>query len=315
MMGQNKQSLFEFSLLIPAFNEEQNVEILMEEIRKTFRKFNLKGEVIFVDDGSNDDTFGRAVSQKEKMPFLKVIRHRRNFGKTEAIATGMKASESSVMIILDADLQYSPEEIPGFLRKIEEGYDIVTGRKVGKYQKRRVSYIYNRLGQKIFGVPVTDMNSMKAFRKEILDDLHLRHDWHRFFVALSYNSGYSVTEIDVKLHPRKFGKPKYTGYGRIIVGILDLLAVKFKITFVRKPLLFFGTIGFALIVMGIGVSLVAIYMRVFLQAGFRPLLYLVILLITVGFIAFIGGLLGEIIGDLTDRIEHAQKKLTDKNLD
>jgi len=299
------QSLYEFSLVIPAFNEEESVEILFDEIQKTFRKFNLKGEVVFVDDGSNDDTYRCALSHKKKMPFLEVIRHRRNWGKTEAIETGIKASVSSVIIITDADLQYSLEDIPAFLEKIEEGYDIVTGKKVGKYQKKIISYLYNKFCQILFDVPVTDMNSMKAFRKEILDDLHLRHDWHRYFVALSYNSGYTVTEIDVKLRPRKFGTSKYSGYGRILIGILDLFAVKFKTTFVRKPLLFFGTIGCSLVAVGIIVGLVAIYMRVFLQTGFRPLLYLVMLLIILGFMSFIGGFIGEIVGDLTDRIEQA----------
>ena len=305
--------LYDFSLVIPAFNEEENVSILMEEIHKAFQNENLKGQVVFIDDGSTDETFKQANSYKMEMNYLKVLRHHRNLGKTEAILTGVQASDSTVIILLDADLQFSPMEIPRFLNKINEGYDIVTGRKMGKYQKKTVSGIYNWLCQKLFAVPVTDMNSMKAFRKKIFDKLHLRHDWHRFFVALAVIAGYTATEIDVKLYPRMFGIPKYSGYGRIFIGILDLLAVKFKITFVRKPLLFFGTIGFSLIGLGIFLGLVSIYMRVVLQSGFRPLLYLVILLIIVGVISFIGGLIGEIVSDLTDRFDQITKRDVNKN--
>ena len=162
-MGEIKKSLYDFSLVIPAFDEEENVCDLMEEIQEAFRKANIKGQVIFVDDGSTDNTFKQAVAYKEKMNYLKVLRHRRNLGKTEAIMTGVQASESPVIIILDADLQYSPMEIPRFLEKIDEGYDIVTGRKVGNYQKRIVSQIYNRLSQKLFGQGVSLRMKTVAF--------------------------------------------------------------------------------------------------------------------------------------------------------
>ena len=307
-MNNVEQYRYDFSVVIPAFDEEENIDTLMNEIQIAFSKYGLNGEVVFVDDGSNDDTFKRAVFHKESMKCLKVVRHHRNLGKTEAIVNGVQHSESPLIIILDADLQYSPEEIPRFIQKLNEGYDLVTGKKIGSYGKNIVSYIYNWFCQKLFSVPVTDMNSMKAFRKEILDEIHLRHDWHRFLVVLSYCYGFTVTEIDVKLRPRKYGNPKYSGYGRIIIGVLDLLSVKFKIAFSRKPLLFFGTIGLFLIFLGFITGLVAIYMRIFLNEGFRPLLYLVMLFMIIGCISFIGGLIGEIIGDLTDRLEHITKK-------
>ena len=307
-MTNTTTSLSDFSLIVPAYNEEENIDLLMKEIDKTFKAYDLHGEVILVDDGSTDGTYEAAKRYETDLPYLKTLRHRKNFGKTEAIVTGVYGSQGSVVIIFDADLQHLPEEIPRFLKKIDEGYDIVTGRKVGDYQKKYVSYIYNKLCRKLFDVPVSDMNSIKAFRREVFQGLHLRHDWHRFFVAICYSEGYTVTEIDVPLYPRRFGEPKYGGYGRMIIGMLDLLAVKFKTTFARKPLLFFGSIGLALMLLGTLIGLFAIYLRVFLQLGFRPLLYLVVLLILMGAICFIGGFIGEIVGDISDRLASVEKK-------
>ncbi len=297
----------DFSVVVPAFNEEDNVDILLREIVTAFDEFELDGEIILVDDGSTDSTFEKALPYKGRYPFLKVVRHPLNLGKTEAILTAADLSESPILVVLDADLQYSPREIPRFLEKIREGYDIVTGRKVGNYEKRGISYIYNALCRKLFNVPIRDMNSMKSFRKEILDELTLRHDGHRFFVALACQLGYSVTEIDVTLYPRERGQAKYSGYGRILVGIMDLLAVKFKVTFAQKPLLFFGSIGFAMMALGALVGLVAIYLRFALQQGFRPLLYLVMLFVLMGITFLIGGFLGELIGDLSDRLEKSSR--------
>ena len=302
-----------FSLIIPAYDEEENIALLFKEIKKTFDQHGLIGEIILVDDGSKDQTYNRAVQAKSVFEDLKIIRHRKNLGKTEAIVSGAKISSKSIIIVFDADLQYSPEDIPRFLNKINEGYDIVTGKKIGDYQKPTVSFVYNKLCQLLFGIPVSDMNSMKAFKKEIFKSFYLRHDWHRFLVALSHTYGYSMTEIDVQISPRKYGVPKYGGYGRILIGLMDLLSVKFKVTFARKPLLFFGSVGIGLILLGILIGLFAIYLRVFMQAGFRPLLYLVMLLIIIGCISLIGGFLGEIVSDLSDRIEMSFNKEKDSN--
>jgi hypothetical protein len=146
-------------------------------------------------------------------------------------------------VLFDADLQHTTEEIPRFLAKLDEGWDIVTGRKVGHYEKRAVSSIYNRLSRAIFEIPVSDTNSMKAFRRDILDEVRLRHDWHRFFVVLAYARGFSMTEIDIALHPRRHGAAKYSGKGRIVVGLLDMLSVWFFLFFSRKPMMLFGISG------------------------------------------------------------------------
>jgi hypothetical protein len=174
----------------------------------------------------------------------------------------------------------------------------VTGRKVGDYEKRAVSSIYNRLSRAIFEIPVSDTNSMKAFRRDILDEVRLRHDWHRFFVVLAYARGFSMTEIDIELHPRRFGEAKYSGKGRIVVGLLDMLSVWFFLFFARKPMMLFGISGLAMAASGVLVGLITIVLRVagtMPPFGFRPLLYLVILLEVLGFLLIGFGFLAELV--------------------
>src|SRR5690606_28293797 len=161
-----------------------NMPDLVRELRATFHRYDLEGEVILVDDGSTDGTAEIARQEAAGWDAFRIVGHRRNFGKTEAMITGAEATSAEVLVLFDADLQHATDEIPRFLAKIHEGWDIVTGRKRGYYEKRFVSRIYNRLSRLLFKVPVSDLNSMKAFRREILDEIHLRHDWHRFFVVL-----------------------------------------------------------------------------------------------------------------------------------
>ena len=140
-----------------------------------------------------------------------MLRHKTNLGKTEAMQTAAAVAQEPILVLFDADLQHTPDEIPRFLSRLDEGWDIVTGRKVGAYDKRAVSSVYNRLSRRIFDVPVSDLNSMKAFRAEVLEGLQLRHDWHRFFVVLAHARGATVSEIDIELHPRRAGSPSIRG--------------------------------------------------------------------------------------------------------
>lgn len=301
-----------FAIIIPAYNEVENIPDLVRELRATFDRYGLEGEVVLVDDGSTDGTAEAAREEAAGWDRFKVVSHRRNFGKTEALLTGAEASTGEVLVLYDADLQHLPDEIPRFLAKIDEGWDIVTGRKVGHYEKRAVSGIYNRLSRRLFDVPVTDLNSMKAFRREILDEVHLRHDWHRFFVVLAYDRGFSMTEIPIALHPRRHGESKYAGRGRIVVGFLDLLSVAFFLFFARKPMLLFGVSGLALVGLGVLVGLVTIVLRV-LHAmppfGYRPLLYLVILLEMLGFLLFGFGFLAELTAQQHAELEALHRRL------
>ena len=303
-----------FAVIIPAFNEAENVPDLVRELRATWERHGLDGEVILVDDGSTDGT-GAAV-EALGWERVRVVRHRRNFGKTEAIVTGAAATDAEWLILYDADLQHDTEEIPRYLDRLAQGWDIVTGRKVGRYEKAAVSSLYNRLSRLLFRVPVSDLNSMKGFRREILDEVTLRHDWHRFFVVLAYDRGFTATEIDITLHPRRHGVAKYSGRGRIVGGLLDLLSVAFFLFFSRKPMAFFGMSGLLMAGAGVAVGILTIVLRI-QQAmppfGFRPLLYLVVLLETLGFLLFGFGLVAEMIAAQRSDMDRLRRRIEDRD--
>jgi glycosyltransferase involved in cell wall biosynthesis len=300
-----------FAVLVPAFDEVDNIADLFRELRATFDRHGLAGEVILVDDGSKDGTYEAAMREAASFPRARVVRHRRNRGKTEAMVTAAWAAETEFLVLFDADLQHSPEEIPRFLEKLGEGWDIVTGRKVGNYEKRGVSSVYNRLSQTLFDVPVRDLNSMKAFRTEILREIPLRHDWHRFFVVLAHAQGYTISEIDIELFPRRAGVAKYSGRSRVLVGVGDLVVVWFYLKFSEKPMQFFGGGGLMLILAGILVGLVTVVLRVgqwMPPFGYRPLLTLVVLLETVGFILFGFGFMAELIATLRAELDDLRRR-------
>ncbi|MCH1403895.1 MAG: glycosyltransferase family 2 protein [Candidatus Nanopelagicales bacterium] len=307
-----------FTVIIPAFNEAPVVPDLVRELKASFDAHGLDGEVLLVDDGSTDGTAEIAEREAATWDRFRVIRHKINRGKTEAMLTAADGASEPFLVLFDADLQHTPDEIPRFLERLDEGWDIVTGRKVGSYDKKAVSSVYNRLSRRIFDVPVSDLNSMKAFRAEVLDGLSLRHDWHRFFVVMAHARGASVTEIDVELHPRRAGEAKYGGSGRILIGLIDLVSVWFLLLFSRKPLLLFGGTGLALALLGLLVTIVTVYLRfVHPMAGFdpyippmgyRPLLYLVMLLETLGFLLFGFGLVSEQVAQVRDELEASRKK-------
>jgi len=308
----------DFTVVVPAFDEAPMIPALVTELRASFERNGLDGEVVLVDDGSTDGTAEIAEREAEDWSRFRVVRHRTNLGKTEAIVSAAEVASEPFIVLFDADLQHTPDEIPRFLEKLDEGWDIVTGRKVGEYGKKAVSTVYNRLSRRIFDAPVSDLNSMKAFRREVLEGIPLRHDWHRFFVVLAYARGATVTEIDIELHPRRAGEPKYQGRLRILVGLLDLISVWFLLIFSRKPLLLFGGSGLALAFVGLLVAAVTVYLR-FLHPmlgfepyippmGYRPLLYLTMLLETLGFLLFGFGLVSEQVAQLRDELEAKHRK-------
>ena len=308
----------DFAVIVPAYNEAPVIKDLVRELRQAFERHDLHGEVVLVDDGSTDDTAALASQEADGWEAFKVVRHKMNQGKTEAMLTGAASTEKSYLVLFDADLQHSPDEIPRFLERLADGFDIVTGRKIGAYDKRASSSIYNRLSRRVFDGPVSDLNSMKAFHRSVLEGLTLRHDWHRFFVVLAHARGATVSEIDIELYPRRAGESKFTGPFRIIVGLLDLVSVGFLLMFSRKPLLLFGVTGMLLSGLGILIAGVAIYLR-FLHPmlgfepyippmGYRPLLYLVMLCETLGFLLVGFGLVSEQIAQVRDEIDALKKQ-------
>ena len=308
----------DFTVVIPAYDEAPVLPDLVRELRASFDRHSLDGEVLLIDDGSTDGTADIAEKEAAGWERFRVIRHPMNRGKTEAMLTAAEVATEPFLVLFDADLQHTPDEIPRFLERLDEGWDIVTGRKVGSYDKKAVSSVYNRLSRRIFDVPVSDLNSMKAFRASVLEGLSLRHDWHRFFVVLAHARGASVSEIDVELHPRRAGEAKYGGSLRILIGLLDLVSVWFLLLFSRKPLLLFGGTGLALAVLGFVVTIITVYLR-FVHPmlgfdpyippmGYRPLLYLVMLLETLGFLFFGFGLVSEQVAQVRDELDAARRK-------
>ncbi len=305
----------DFAVVIPAYNESENLPDLVAELAATFDRHGLEGEVLLVDDGSTDQTAERAEALTADWPRFRVLRHRRNFGKTEALLTAARSTRAEWLILFDADLQHSTEEIPRYLEKLAAGVDIVTGRKIGRYEKAAVSRTYNFLNRLIFKVPVSDLNSMKGFRHAVLDEIHLRHDWHRFFVVLAYDRGFSLEEIDIVLLPRRHGESKYRGRGRIVVGLLDLMSVAFFLFFSRKPLLLFGVTGLAMASLGLLVGAITIVLRIahaMPPFGYRPLLYLVTLLETLGFLLFGFGFVAELVAQQHAEIEGIERRLLER---
>jgi len=296
------------AIVVPAFNEKESLAPLMQEINSVVEKDKRNYEVILVDDGSFDGTFEEGERLKEKYKYLKVYSHRANLGKTEAILTGFRHSTAQILVIMDADLQFDANDIPKLLEEMEKGYDIVTGWKQGDYQKKFVSGIYNFLSRRLFHLPIHDQNAIKALRSNVLAEINLRKDWHRYIVALAVSKGFKVSEVKVRLRERRFGESKYTGKGRVVVGTMDLLAVKMQISLLRKPFLFFGTSGAILIILGVFVGIYGIIQRFVFKHGYRPLLYLVTLMIVSGLVLFTVGFITEAVAALAENVKRLERE-------
>jgi dolichol-phosphate mannosyltransferase len=299
------------SVIVPAFNEASNIGPLVAELAA---RFPPGYEVIIIDDGSTDGTFASAERERERHPFVTAVRHATNQGKTAAIVTGMNAARGGIISVLDADLQFLPEDVVAQVAKLGEGFDLVAGWKQGHYEKRFVSGIYNRLARMAFGLKVRDINALKTFRREVLDGVSLRKDWHRYIVPLAKSRGFRITEIPVTLRPRHSGTAKYSGRFRILIGLFDLIAVAFQLSFMRKPMLYFGLLGTLAFGGGFVAGVIAIILRI-LGHGFRPLLYLVILLVVSGLVLFAAGFLGEALAGMNDRLERMERLLSRREKD
>lgn len=238
----------DISIIVPLYNEQESVKPLYESIVQNADSLGLHYEIIFVDDGSNDNTFIHASALVEKDDRLKIIKFRKNYGQTAAMSAGIDHARGKILITMDGDLQNDPSDIPNLLKKIEEGFDIVCGWRLNRHDKlisRKIpSVIANWLIGKITGVHIKDNGcSLKAYRADIIKSIPLYSDMHRFIPAMTSLAGTNVTEIVVRHHPRRFGVSKY-GILRIYKVIIDLLVIKTLISFSERPLRFFGVGGF-----------------------------------------------------------------------
>jgi glycosyltransferase involved in cell wall biosynthesis len=301
------------SVFIPAHNEAGNITPLLDKIACTFADHNLDGEVVLVDDGSTDGTAAEAAAGATRYPWLRVFTHRRRLGLTAAMKTGFRQVRGDVVVFLPADLESDPEEdVPKLLDKLAEGYDVVAGWRQGRREGKVVaSTIYNFVSRRLFNVQAHDMNWIKAFRREVIDDLPLRSDWHRFILMIAADKGYKIAEVPTSYYPRQTGRSKY-GFWRLPVSFLDVLVVKFLLTFSQKPMLFFGAIGslFALTGLGIGLWLVYIWLATHTQQ--RPILLLAFVLILAGLLLFLVGFLAELVVSQGERIEAIEQRLRER---
>ena len=301
------------SVLVPAKDEAENLPLFMEQARAAFAGSPLSYEVVVVDDGSEDDSWAVLQELAARYPFLRLERHRKRRGIADALRTGYLASRGSVLVFYPADLQYKPEDIPRLVGPIIAGEsDMVTGHKQGVYEKAFVSRIYNRLSRALFDVPVRDLNSVKAYRREIMDVLPVRPDWHRYMIVVAAASGFTVSEIPVPLYPRHAGKSKF-GIGRIPVGVLDMLSVWFELRFGKKPLLLFGMMGAGLFALGVLIGIVALIVRFAFGFGFRPVVNLVETCVVVGSVFFVGGLLGEMIAGQRAEVRELRRLIEERD--
>ncbi|MGQ9610365.1 MAG: glycosyltransferase family 2 protein [bacterium] len=295
----------DISIVFPVFNEEKNLEELYLKINETLSEIGKSYEIIAVDDGSIDKSFDVLRKFCLKDPKFKAIRFRRNFGQTAALSAGFHHAKGNIIITMDSDLQNDPSDIPRLLEKIDEGYDVVSGWRADRKDKfisrRLPSVLANKLIVKMTGVNIHDFGcTLKAYRKDVVENINLYGEMHRFIPALAKWIGAEITEIKVKHHPRKHGKSKY-GISRTIRVILDLLTIKFLLSFSTKPIQIFGLIGLGSSVLGFFICLYLSIGKIFFPSEATsltkrmPMLLLGVLLILVGVQLITMGLLGEII--------------------
>lgn len=295
-----KSSFKKLSIVVPLLNEEESLYPLTNEIKKTLKTLDLLYEVIFVDDGSTDKSLNviKDICKNDKR--FKYVSFQKNYGKSAALQIGFREAAGDAVITMDADLQDDPAEIPNLLKKLEEGYDIVSGWKKKRYDpfiKKFSSRFFNLVTRIFSGVKIHDFNcGIKAYRKEVVKNLKIYGELHRYIPVLAKWQGYKISEIVVQHHPRKYGTTKF-GVSRFFKGFIDLLTVMFTTRYIRRPMHFFGFLGMLSFLIGIVVNGYLAYLWLIQDQYLsnRPMLFLGILLIIVGVQFFSVGLLGEML--------------------
>ena len=296
------------SVLVPAKDEAENLTEFVRLTRDAMLPLPYAVELVIINDGSHDGTARLLEELTVKHPFVRVVTHRMQRGVADALKSGADIARGRVLVYYPADLQYLPSDIPTLVAPILEGQaDVVTGTKQGQYNKRFVSGVYNALSRWLFGVRVKDLNSVKAYRREIMDLVPMRPDWHRFMVVIAAAQGFRLAERPVPVHPRRAGTSKF-GISRIPVGALDLMSVWFQLRFARKPMLFFGVLGAMLFSIGLVVGIVALYLRFGPpHVGFRPLLDLIMVLS--GVVLFGFGFVGEMVAGMREDLRTLEREM------
>ncbi len=295
-----KDEKVNLSVIVPVYNEAESLPELHRRLAESACTLPKPVEILFVDDGSSDGSFEVLQKLHQTDPSVRVVQFRKNYGKSAALAVGFARARGRIIVTLDADLQDDPKEIPNLIRKLEEGYDLVSGwkkRRRDPLVKRATSKLFNRVTCWLTGLRIHDINcGLKAYRREVTQSIKVYGQLHRFLPVLAQWEGFRVGEVVVEHHPRKYGKTKF-GISRFAAGFFDLITVLFITRYTRRPLHLFGLAGMVSFLAGIGVCGFLAYERLFLQKYLsnRPLLFLGIVLVIVG-VQFISiGLLGEMI--------------------
>ncbi|NWG29543.1 MAG: glycosyltransferase family 2 protein [Ignavibacteriaceae bacterium] len=294
-----KSSFKKISIVIPLYNEEESVIPLSHELRKALSRLNTNYEVILVDDGSTDLSLQKLKEITRTDNRFRYISFRKNYGKSAALHVGFKAATGDAVVTMDADLQDDPQEIQNLLKKLEEGYDLCSG-----WKKKRQDPIVKKLSSKFFnfvtrvisGIKIHDFNcGLKAYKKEVVENVRVYGELHRYIPVLAKWQGYSITEVPVMHHPRRYGKTKF-GVTRFFKGFIDLVTVTFVTRYIKRPMHFFGFLGALAFLIGF---IILGYLTMLWIQGHslsnRPMIFLGMLLIIVGVQLFAVGLLGEVI--------------------
>jgi glycosyltransferase involved in cell wall biosynthesis len=291
----------DLSVVVPIYNEAESIEALVQAIADAVAETNLCYEIICVDDGSKDGSTAVLTDLAQSRTDLKAVILRRNYGQTPAMAAGFESAAGKVIVTLDGDLQNDPADIPLLLSKLEEGYDLVSGWRIKRQDAALTrllpSKIANIIIARVTGVKLHDYGcSLKAYRAELIADMNLYGELHRFLPALAYIEGARITEVPVRHHPRRFGQSKY-GLGRTIRVVMDLLTVYFMKKFLTRPMHVFGLGGIISLITGIAMGTYLTIVKLFFDQniGDRPLLILAVLLIITGVNLFCFGLVTELL--------------------
>ena len=300
------------SLVAPAYNEEGLIAEFLNKSIKAFNDNDLKGEILIVNDGSTDKTEDILNKYAQKNKLVKVIHNQKNLGLTGASWIGFQAACSDIIVFLPSDLGSDPQEdIPILLKPFSEGYDMVVGWKQGKrenFVKQAISRSFNWFARVIFQVPYHDLGWIKAFKKEVIHEINLRSDWHRYFTIFAQKQGFKIKEVKTNYAPRKAGKSKFGTLGllRIPGAFFDMISIKMILSFSKKPMFVFGLVGSTFILVGAVIGLYLLVQKLAYGASLiarTPLIFLATVLLLSGIQLFAIGFLAELIATLRDEVK------------
>jgi glycosyltransferase involved in cell wall biosynthesis len=301
------------SVVVPAHNEETTVGVFVERTAKAFAQIGRPWELVYVDDGSTDDTAAMVEAAAEVEPRVRLVRQRRNLGLTEALNRGFREARGDVIVFLPADLESEPQvDIPLLLDKLDQGYDVVAGWRQGRRDgKRFASRLANVVCRALFGLDVHDLNWIKAFRREVTDALALRSSWHRYILVMAQNEGFRIGEVKVPYQARQTGRSKF-GFSRLPVSFIDVVTLKFLLTFQRKPIIFFGAVGLTMIGAGAVLWAYLVWSYLSTHTQYRPLMLVAGIALLAGLLVILVGFLAELVVNVSERVERLERRLDER---